>query len=67
MKRLIKMFSREIFIRLLIYCIIMVLIFIIPFIVALLGHYYQDFYLPLIMIGFMSIITGALIALKKLH
>jgi hypothetical protein len=45
----------------------MMLIFIIPFVLALLGQYYQDFYLPLVMIGFMSIITGALIALKKLH
>jgi hypothetical protein len=67
MERLIQMFSREIFIRLLIYCISMMLIFIIPFVLALLGHYYQEFYLPLVMIGFMSIITGALIALKKLH
>jgi hypothetical protein len=45
----------------------MSLIFIIPFVLALLGHYYQEFYLPLVIIGFMSIIIGALIALKKLH
>ncbi|WP_455368965.1 hypothetical protein, partial [[Eubacterium] cellulosolvens] len=61
------MFSRDIFIRLLLYGTSMTLIFIIPLALALLGQYYRDFYLPLLVSGFMSIVIGAIIALKKLN
>ena len=61
------MFSRDIFIRLLLYGTTMTMMFIIPLVLALLGYYYRDFHIPLLVLGFMSIIIGAIIALKKLN
>ena len=61
------MSSRDVFIRLLLYSTTMILIFIIPLVFALLGHYYRDYYFPLLVSGFISILIGAMIALKKLN
>lgn len=53
--------------RFLFYCISMTLMFIIPFFLAVLGGHYQRSYSFLLIIGLVSIVAGAVLALRKLR
>jgi ethanolamine transporter EutH len=53
--------------RFLFYCISMTLMFIIPFFLAVVGRHDQRFYPFLLIIGFVSIVAGVVLALKKLR
>ncbi len=61
------MFSGKDFIRFLFFCISMTLIFIIPFLVAMFGRYYPNLFPIILIMGFISIIIGVVIALNKLR
>jgi len=54
-------------VRFLFYCTSMTLIFIIPFFLAVLGRHYKSIYLFLLVMGVISIVTGSILALKKLR